>query len=214
MGRNIERDEREERQRKDRLINAGFELFSAKGIETVSLNAVADKADVGVATLYKYYKNKINLVIEISTRMWSEVWKDILKSSNKKLLQMNVYDLIEYYCDSIIRIFNEKPQILKFSANYKTFINREEVSKEQYSGQIEALNPIRELFHQKYAESQSDKLIRNDIPEEELFTYITITMLSMAERYVQGIVWADMSDRKYSKELIRLKEMILEWIKS
>ena len=48
MGRNSERDEREAIRRKNQLINAGFELFSANGIETVSLNAVAEKADVGV----------------------------------------------------------------------------------------------------------------------------------------------------------------------
>ena len=42
MGRNTERDEREAIRRKTQLIHAGFELFSENGIETVSLNAVAE----------------------------------------------------------------------------------------------------------------------------------------------------------------------------
>ena len=75
MGRNTERDEREAIRRKTQLIHAGFELFSENGIETVSLNAVAEKADVGVATMYNYFQNKVNFVIAISTKIWGEMWE-------------------------------------------------------------------------------------------------------------------------------------------
>ena len=54
MARNTERDEREATRRKEQLMKAGFKLFSENGIENVSLQKVADAADVGVATMYKY----------------------------------------------------------------------------------------------------------------------------------------------------------------
>ena len=53
MARNTERDEREATRRKEQLMKAGFKLFSENGIENVSLQKVADAADVGVATMYK-----------------------------------------------------------------------------------------------------------------------------------------------------------------
>ena len=52
MPRNIERDEKEAMRRKEQLMEAGFRLFSQYGIENVSLQRVADAAEVGVATLY------------------------------------------------------------------------------------------------------------------------------------------------------------------
>lgn len=40
------------------------------GCENVSLQKVADAADVGVATMYKYYQTKVKLVVAIQ-------WKDM-----------------------------------------------------------------------------------------------------------------------------------------
>ena len=56
MPRNEERDRREAEQRKSQLIEAGFELFSRHGIESVSLSAVAERASVPASTMYKYFQ--------------------------------------------------------------------------------------------------------------------------------------------------------------
>ena len=213
MGRNTERDEREAIRRKSQLINAGFELFSANGIETVSLNVVAEKADVGVATMYNYFQNKVNFVIAISTSIWGEMWEQIWESFSDELSKMTAYELVDFYCNRIIEIYNERPELLKFSANYKTFLHREGATQEQYSAQIEALDSIWHLFQQKYHEAKGNQCIRTDIPEDELFSSVTVTMLSMAERYTQGIVWANTQNGNHSKDLIHLKEMILGWVK-
>ena len=214
MARNIARDEQEAERRRKQLLEAGFDLFSRHGIEAISLQMVADTAEVGVATLYKYYQNKLNLVIAISAEVWENVWKEILETFGLKALEgMNAYQLIEYYCDSIISIYQEKPEVLRFSANYKTYICREGVSKEQLKVQLDVLKPIGVLFYRKYEEATIDGSIRTDISERELFTTLTLTMLGMAERYAQGVVWADNPAGNHVKELLYLKEMLLAWVK-
>ena len=79
MPRNIERDEKEAMRRKEQLMEAGFRLFSQYGIENVSLQRVADAAEVGVATLYNYYQTKVKLVIAISGKIWGDLWKEVLE---------------------------------------------------------------------------------------------------------------------------------------
>ena len=76
MPRNIERDKREADRRKNQLIEAGFRLFSQNGIETVSLQKVADAANVSPATMYKYFLTKEKLLIAISAKVWDEVWQE------------------------------------------------------------------------------------------------------------------------------------------
>ena len=78
MPRNIERDKREADRRKNQLIEAGFRLFSQNGIETVSLQKVADAANVSPATMYKYFLTKEKLLIAISAKVWDEVWQEAL----------------------------------------------------------------------------------------------------------------------------------------
>jgi len=76
MSRNVARDELFERERRGRIIEVGFRLFSEKTIESVSLEQVAVEAKAGIATLYSYYQNKVNLVVAISAAKWGAFWRN------------------------------------------------------------------------------------------------------------------------------------------
>ena len=214
MARNIERDEREAARRKLKLIQAGFELFSSQGIDNVSMQSVADKAGVGPATMYNYYKTKANLVVAISGYIWKSVWDEMLMNVDMEdMMKMDAYQLIAQYADMIIHIYKTRPEILRFSGNYKTYIVREHVEKNQLDEHLSVLEPIGKLFHLKYEQAKTDHCITTEIPEQEMFTTITLTMLGMAERYAQGIVWADNQNPDHIKELKYTKDMILLWVK-
>ena len=86
MPRNIERDEKEAMRRKEQLMEAGFRLFSQYGIENVSLQRVADAAEVGVATLYNYYQTKVKLVIAISGKIWAISGRRFWKKRDRRYL--------------------------------------------------------------------------------------------------------------------------------
>lgn len=212
MARNTEKDKIEELRRRRQLLDTGLRLFSQKGIESVSLQAVVDETDVGIATMYNYYKNKVNFVVAISADMWSAVWKNTLKKADfSKLTACSSLELIEFYCDMIIDLYKERPEILRFSSNYKTYICRENVSKETVDPHLSVLEPVSSLFHQAYSKDSAAGIIRSDVSEEELFRTITITMLAMAERYAEGIVWTKGSSQIHINELNHIKEMILLW---
>lgn len=213
MARNAERDAQEMEKRQNQILNAGFELFSEKGIDAVSIQAVADVAGVGVATVYNYYRNKVNLVVAISAKIWSEVWMTSIAEKGKAITEeMNAYELIDFYADVIIRLYRNNPRLLKFSSDYKTFICREKVGEDSLAEQLDALAPIGVLFHQRYEEARENGCIRTDLREEDIFLTISLTMLGMAERYAQGLVWAKKPDSDYTRELTNLKEMILKWV--
>lgn len=98
MARNTERDEREATRRKEQLMKDGFKLFSENGIENVSLQKVADAADVGVATMYKYYQTKVKLVVAISGKIWGisgkVCWPRMDRISLKTLQLMSILNFI------------------------------------------------------------------------------------------------------------------------
>lgn len=214
MARNVERDEREALRRKTQLIQSGFELFSKKGIENVSMQSVAEAADVGPATMYNYFKTKVNLVVAISGYIWKSVWDQKLGSVGMEtMMEKDAYQLVVQYTDTILMLYKTRPDFLRFSGNYKTFVVRERTQRNQLEEHLFALEPIGKLFHVKYEEAKVNHSIRTDIPEEEMFTTITLTMLGMAERYAEGIVWADNESPSHLKELEYTRDMILQWVK-
>lgn len=212
MPRNAERDEREAARRKEQLMKAGFELFSQHGIENVSLQKVADTADVGVATMYKYYQTKVKLVVAISGKIWGSLWNQILEQNGRAFFEkFTAYEYIEFYLDTIIRLYQEQPEMLRFSNNYKNFLYHEKIEDEELNEHLDVLGPLRAMYHKLYEQAKTDHSIRTDISEQQLFTSVAIAMLAVAERYAQGIVWANDHKSDHTQELKYLKEMILAW---
>ena len=213
MGRNTERDEKEALLRRERILKAGFELFSRNGIELVSLQSIAEAADVGIATLYKYYGTKANLVANISAYVWKCFVEECQREvSPERRRGMSFRELIGYYADMMIWLYVRRPDILRFSSSFKTYINREQVPEPVVEVHLNPLRILQEDFHRAYIRGLEDGSVRADIPEEMLYTTVGITMLSMVERYAQGIVWADTETRDYREELGQLKEMLLDWV--
>lgn len=214
MTRNAERDKLEAERRKTQLIEAGFELFARYGIESVSLSAVAKKADVAASTMYKYFQNKASLAVAISARIWSDVWTTSREQQGANTLaQMDPYQLFELYANTIIGLYLERPQILRYSANYKTYIRRENVPEGMLGEHLDPLRPIAELFLGSCKVAATGTPVRADVSPEKMFSFLALTMLTMAERYAQGLVWTEVPEGAHADDLVQLKNLLLTWMK-
>lgn len=214
MTRNAERDKLEAERRKTQLIEAGCELFARYGIESVSLSAVAKKADVAASTMYKYFQNKASLAVAISARIWSDVWTTSREQEGANTLaQMDPYQLFELYANTIIGLYLERPQILRYSANYKTYIRRENVPEGMLGEHLDPLRPIAELFLGSCKAAATGTPVRTDVSPEKMFSFLALTMLTMAERYAQGLVWTEVPKGAHADDLVQLKNLLLIWMK-
>ena len=119
---------------------------------------------MGVATIYNYYQTKVKLVIAISGKIWGDLWKEVLEEKGPEIFEsFTAYQYIEFYTDQIIRIYRERPEILRFSNNYKNFISREKIKEEALAEHLDVLKPAGALYHKFYEQARSDKSIRTAI---------------------------------------------------
>ncbi len=64
-----------------KLLEAGIDEFSKKGLDKANINTIALKADYSVGVIYKYYKNKDNFFlacVEHSLKLLDNVMKEVL----------------------------------------------------------------------------------------------------------------------------------------
>jgi AcrR family transcriptional regulator len=78
-----ERKEREKEQRKNDIIDAAESVFFAKGLETATMDDVADAAELSKGTLYLYFKNKEDLYLSIHLR-GNRVLKSLFQTAVKQ----------------------------------------------------------------------------------------------------------------------------------
>lgn len=73
-GRTERRDAAENRQR---ILNAAIKLFEEHGVEQVSMNQIAMEAQIGSGTLYRRYKNKSELCLDLIKDNLALLFEDI-----------------------------------------------------------------------------------------------------------------------------------------
>ncbi|WP_329273036.1 TetR/AcrR family transcriptional regulator [Streptomyces sp. NBC_01451] len=70
--RSVGRRERNKQEKFDRIVAAATELFSEHGVDEVTTQQIADKADIGTGTLFLYAKTKGELLLLVQNAKYVE----------------------------------------------------------------------------------------------------------------------------------------------
>ena len=209
--RNTERDAVEKAERRRRLLEAGFRLFAARTIEAVKLTDIAEAAGLGIVTLYRYFKTKPDLVIELGTKKWIEYYAEVEKAyAARGGDRMNAAEEMEFFLDSIIELYRSHKDVLKFNRNFDTYVKHEECTAEQMRPYNEAVNVFARKFHTVYLKAQKDGTLDIHVSEKRLFVNTLYTVLSVAGKYAEGLVYPPDGEHDMTEELLMLKRMIVD----
>ncbi len=207
--RNFEKDGVEMTARREAMLREGFRLFAEKGIEQVSMQEVANDCGLGIATLYRYYKTKLALVIDIGTRKW-EGFAEIVKQKRAEFdaSDMTAAEELSFYLDFYIKLYHNQKDLLRFNQDFNVYVRHEGATREQLRPYLDAIANYARFFHGVYEKGKLDGTIRTDLPEEKMFAATSHIMLAVAVRYAQGLVYSE-SEADRTQEFELLKRMLL-----
>lgn len=98
-----DRKEREKIQRRKDIIDAAEDIFLKNGINKITMDSVAEKAELSKGTLYLYFKDKHDLIMAVDSR------------GHKKLYSM--------YCEANKFYENGLDKLKKTMLTYMNFLN-------------------------------------------------------------------------------------------
>jgi len=195
--------------KRDAFLQKGFELFSEKSIESVTLQDIADASGYGIATLYRYYGSKASLVVEIATEQWARFGVDIAKEDPEKFfLHMSGAEIFEYYLDAFVGLYRNNKKLLRFNQLFNIYIQTEKIDEEIMEPYEQVIRNLKGRFHLIYAKGEKDGTIRTDVPEEEMFSTTLHLMLAAVTRYAVGLVYTPQQGFNDEKELELQKQML------
>lgn len=135
--------EQEKEYRKERIIQTAFKLFCEKGIEKVTLSEIAKAAKVGDTTIYRYFKNKVQLVLSTMTILWREIGVSLEASAEEteNYHQMTGYEQIHVRIEGCKKLYLENADYVLFSYECKLYLQRNNVrlTEEQYDSLMKAV---------------------------------------------------------------------------
>lgn len=121
--------EEKKEEKKKKLMEASFKLFTKKGIKNTSVQEITDDAGTAKGTFYLYFKDKYELQDQLIIRKSKQLFNDAVKELNKEKIA-GFEDGLIFIIDYVINELNKNRLLLKFiSKNLSWGLYNEKVTK-------------------------------------------------------------------------------------
>jgi len=97
-----------QRERRTRILDATIALASEGGFDAVQMREVADRADVALGTLYRYFPSKIHLLVSALSREFDSV-EEISKT--RKVPGDTPYERVMFVLERTTRSLQRDPKL-------------------------------------------------------------------------------------------------------
>ena len=155
--------------KKQRLLDTAFSLFSDKGIKNTSIQEIVDNANVAKGTFYLYFKDKYELQDILITTKSEKLFNEALNELRKNYIQ-NFSDQIIFIINYVIDELKKQPLLLKFiSKNLSWGIYNKSIIKICDNGENSESS-----FYSLFLKGVKENNIKLDNPEVTLFMIIEL----------------------------------------
>ena len=176
---------------------------------------IAKEAGIGRATLFRYFPGKLELVIAVNTKEWKEYFDEL----DQKRPMSSVGDIpaigrLIFTLDSFIEMYQTHKALLRYNDNFNHYVShsgRKDLQMDEFN---QALFSANTRFHMMYEKAKENKTFKTDMAEEEFMRVTVHTMMTACAYYAGGFIWGSKENEDYTPELIKLKEMILAYVKA
>jgi len=159
----------------------------------------------------------LELVIAVCAKEWKECMDELDRTRPiSSVGEIPAIDRLIFTLDSYIDMYRNHKALLQYNDNFNYYVSHMGVNKdnESLTEFHNALYSVNTRLHMMYEKAKADHTFRTNIPEEE-FMWVTVhTMMAACEYYAEGFIWGSEENRDYTPELLILKEMILNFVRS
>ncbi len=170
----ISRKQREREQRRNGLIDAAEKLFFEKGYDNVTMDEIADGAEVNKALLYYYFKNKEALFFAVDLRGVRILHEMYVKCSN---LDIDGYTKVKAMIKSLFEFSKDYPdyfRIYRYARTERFQMSDNEDAKEL----VDLTTGIWRIMVEAILQGMKDGTIRKDVDPVEMSIYINVMSMS------------------------------------
>ena len=191
------------------MLDSALELFLSKSIKKTKIKDIADHAGVGEATVYRYFNNKDNLVIQASTKLAERVFNEYFLIDDMS----TGYNAIECFYNNYFKVFKENIKYFFFVYELDSVIA--DFPNEVKNAYEDWVDNYKLLFDKCYELGLKDGTIKA-IEDKETFYYSTThALLSLCQKLAVkcNVLSKDLLTYK-EKEIKELINIILSKLKN
>ncbi|MBI9015289.1 MAG: TetR/AcrR family transcriptional regulator [Clostridiales bacterium] len=204
--------EQTKEKRMNLIVDSAKATFEAKGIEPCKMTDIADLAGVGVASLYRYFKTKADIAIEVGILYWHAAREKALNAiDNQKKGLENIENMFLIYLEST----KESEVFFRFVEQFDYFITKLDKKPLKMNDYEQAVVQLMPIYEEYIIKGQADHSIRLDIDIETTLTMMNHTLMALKQKhYSRGIIITTDSKETQEKELKLLIDIFLGFLRN
>ena len=169
-------------EKKEKIIEAGFNLICKNGYYNTNTAEIAKSAGVSTGIVYQYFKDKYDILIEGLEIYGNDIFFPIIKNTDFKF-NKNDFDtvlkkMIDYYVN------NHKTSNIAHEEIMSMVHSDKRIAEYYYKRELEMTNYLKEI------------LLNNGFSEKELFEKVHIT-LGLIDNLCHEIIYHKHRDMNY-----------------
>ena len=203
--------------RMNRILQAAFDLFSEHGIDTIAMTDIAKKAEIGVASLYRYYETKDMVAIKTAIWAWEGQKKNLLPELKKEAFTaQNGLEQLGSICRMFKSLLEKEPDFLRFIYFFDSYIVRQKIEAEKLFEYEEMIKTVQSLVSAAISKGIKDGSINKKFNDSENTLYFTLmhTLFSTVQKLsLSGRMLKMDSEASPKEQMELLTELLIEGLK-
>jgi len=203
--------EQQKLQRRQNIIKIAKDLFLEHGVQNIQMQDVATAANIGIATLFRYFPKKEYLMIAATNAITYEMATDIGQITEQTVTAYEkIEQILEYYMG-----ITKDPQLrlAKYFESFDLYEKIAEESPEQYAEYLSARSKLAGILLTVGEQGKHDGSLRSDVDLDvfvmtmvqnfSIFTYKS--SLTKHDTHLSTLLSSD-------KQLAMMKDVFLRYI--
>lgn len=189
------------------VVDIATDLFMSRSIQDVTIKDIAISAQIGEATIYRYFGKKQTLVLQAAMKIGKIVSDDYFKLEEKK----TGYEKLVAFYMSYLNIFENNINYYKFIREFDLFMSGEDTNS--LTSYEAAIDLFRAEYMKAYNLGLEDGSIKSHADIEMFYFTTTHSLLELCKKLsMKEILNQDKTIAK-ADEIKCLIELILQAIK-
>ena len=162
--------------KKNFLVDIATDLFICRSIQEVTIKDIAITAQVGEATIYRYFGKKQTLVVQAAMKLQQEVNAESFKLDEGK----NGFEKIKIFYLSYLQIFDSHPDFFKFINEFDAFMAGEQ--GDEMDSYETVVGQYKTVFMNAYEQGLEDGSIKAQNNVEMFYYSTTHALLELCKK--------------------------------
>ena len=169
----------------ERILLSAFSLFSHSGIDAIAMTDIAKNAEIGVASLYRYFETKDEIAIRTAIWAWENQKKMILPMMDDSgYYQKNGISQLEEILELFCKLYQNEPDFFRYIYFFDAYIVCQKISSERLTAYQDVIQTVHKIISEAIHKGLEDGSISNTYKdcENELYYSIMHTLFSASQK--------------------------------